>query len=140
MANHAKDTLSRKGIRATRPRLAIFDALLSKNAPINIRELSRDPLLKNIDSVTIYRTLELFEKEGLVRHVELGRREKHYESLLGRKDHHHVVCMSCKRVEDFTGCNYAALAPRALKQVSGFALITSHSFELFGLCVPCSKK
>ena len=55
--------------------------------------------LPDIDLVTIYRNLDLFVKEKLIKQVHLGTDEMQYEYQ--REPHHHAVCTDCNRVIHF---------------------------------------
>jgi len=57
-------------------------------------------LLPQIDKVTIYRNLDLFVSEGLVKAFNFGGSETLYEYQ--QHPHHHAVCIDCDRVIHFT--------------------------------------
>ena len=57
-------------------------------------------LLPEIDKVTIYRNLDLFVSEGMVKAFNLGGTETLYEYQ--QHPHHHAVCTDCDRVIHFT--------------------------------------
>lgn len=57
-------------------------------------------LLTEIDEVTIYRNLDLFVSEGIVKTLNFGGTETLYEYQ--RHPHHHAVCTDCDRVIHFT--------------------------------------
>jgi len=128
------------GFRATTPRVSILSFLTGAKYPLTIQEIIYGVGEKNIDQVTAYRTLEAFKKAGIVTQVDFQHGHAHYEFKDRAHDHHHVVCVSCEKVEDFVGCNYENLANKALKQTHGFAKIMDHSLEFFGLCNSCIKK
>lgn len=129
--------LNQAGLKKTDSRIALLD-LLSKNK----KPLSAKDIVSKIsgDKVTIYRMLEAMSKKGLIRRVDTGEREAQYEIIDHHDDHHHVICIDCKKVSDFTGCDAESLITKALKQVKDFKQITHHSFDLFGLCNTCAKK
>jgi len=56
--------------------------------------------LPNTDLVTIYRTLELFTKEKMIKQFHLTSGEAQYEYQT--EPHHHAVCTTCERVIHFT--------------------------------------
>ncbi|MBY0539627.1 transcriptional repressor [Patescibacteria group bacterium] len=134
------DLLRAHEMRATTPRLAVLSALRKTKYPMSAHDVAKAVRTKKVDMVTTYRTLESFKTAGIVTQVELQRGRAYYELSEGRKDHHHIVCINCDTVEDFTGCDYDALVKKALRQTVGFSSVTHHSLELFGMCTPCSKK
>ncbi len=132
----ARDFLRKKGIKATVPRVRVIECLLREHAPRTVSELAQT--LTTIDPVTVYRSMQLFLKHGIVREVDLRVGAVAYE-MLDEGDHHHLVCVGCKVVEDFTGCGFEKLSEIALKQSVAFAEVKSHSFELFGMCKSCAR-
>jgi Fur family transcriptional regulator, ferric uptake regulator len=123
--------------RSTEGRLALLSALKSSHEPLSVETLARQ-ISSHLDEVNVYRALESFARAGIVRRVDLHHGHVHYEFTHG-DDHHHIICTSCDKLEDFVGCEYDKLLNKALKQTSTFSKVTSHSFELFGLCNTCAK-
>jgi Fur family ferric uptake transcriptional regulator len=92
----------------------------------------------NIGLVTVYRTLEILDKLGLICEVHAG---DSCRSYLGRRPsghHHHLICSDCGIVIDFTECELEVLSQR-LSQETGFE-IDSHLLEFTGLCQACQRK
>src|SRR5207344_566826 len=86
-----------------------------------------------IDVTTVYRTLELLEEIGLVRHTHLGHGAPSFRPA--EDDHVHVVCHACGRVVDAPRDLTDALAER-LERDHGFVLDRAH-FTVFGRCQDC---
>ena len=124
------------GFRSTEGRLALLSALKRSQKPLSVETLARQ-LKSRLDEVNVYRALEAFTVAGIARHVDLQHGHAHYEFARG-DDHHHIVCTSCQKVEDFTGCEYEKLVGNALRQPRAFSKVRSHSLELFGLCTSCA--
>lgn len=57
-------------------------------------------LLPEVDKVTIYRNLDLFVSEGVVKTLNFGGTETLYEYQ--HHPHHHAVCTDCDKVIHFT--------------------------------------
>lgn len=125
------------GFRSTEGRLALLSALKRAHKPLPVEMLARQ-IGERLDEANVYRALESFTEVGITRRVDLQHGHAHYE-LKDEHDHHHIVCTSCDKVEDFTGCEYEKLAGKALRQTREFAKVTNHSLELFGLCNTCAK-
>ncbi|MDB5238093.1 MAG: ferric uptake regulator, Fur family [Candidatus Kaiserbacteria bacterium] len=131
--------IRKAGFRATKPRLLVLAFLHGIEYPASIKEIITGIGREKVDQVTVYRILEAFKAVGLVAQVDFQHGRAYYELKDAAHDHHHIVCTGCDRVEDFTGCDYDKLADKALSQTSGFAKVTNHSLELFGLCNTCVK-
>lgn len=83
---------------------------------------------------TIYRTLEVLEELGLVRHTHLSDRAPTYHSVTDH-EHFHLVCRNCHRVVSVDPEVVAPLAHR-LREEHGFVLDIGH-LAVFGHCVEC---
>lgn len=138
--NETEAILNKAGLKKTLPRVVLLELLLVSKKPISASSLFQKLKKDKADKVTIYRTLETLEKKGLIKRVDTGEREAQYEIIDHHDDHHHVICLDCKKVSDFTGCDADSLITKALKQVKDFKQITHHSFDLFGICNTCAKK
>jgi Fur family ferric uptake transcriptional regulator len=89
-----------------------------------------------VDVTTVYRTLELLEEIGLVRHAHLGHGAPSYRPA--EDQHIHVVCHSCGAVADADPSLVDPLARRLLAD-DGFVLDRSH-FTVFGRCRVCAAE
>ncbi len=82
----------------TKKRQAILDCLKQHHGTLSAKNIHAH--VPDIDLVTIYRSLDLFVKERLIREVHLGTGEAQYEYQ--HEPHHHAVCTNCERVIHFT--------------------------------------
>jgi Fe2+ or Zn2+ uptake regulation protein len=53
----------------------------------------------DIDLVTIYRNLDLFTKEKLIKRLSLSDSEAQFEYQ--KEPHHHAICLDCEKVIHF---------------------------------------
>ncbi|MEY2665263.1 MAG: hypothetical protein RLZZ480_368 [Candidatus Parcubacteria bacterium] len=84
-------------IRLTEKRTRILNTLKTHKGALSAAELHRR--MSDIDLVTIYRTLDLFVKEKMVKRVLLGTDEALFEYQ--KEPHHHAVCADCEKVIHF---------------------------------------
>ena len=87
-----------------------------------------------VNASTVYRTLEVLEELGLVRHTHLSDRAPTYHSTL-EHEHVHVVCRRCQAVRSYDPTVVAPLV-EALR-ADGFTVDVGH-LTVFGECVDCS--
>jgi Fur family ferric uptake transcriptional regulator len=122
--------LHSRGLRMTPQRDRILAAVreLGHATPEQIREA-----VPEVDLTTVYRTLELFESVGLIRHAHLGHGPASYRPA--EDDHIHVVCHGCGRVLEAPSDLVNDLE-RRLAEVSDFVLDRAH-FTVFGQCGAC---
>jgi Fur family ferric uptake transcriptional regulator len=91
-----------------------------------------------IGLVTVYRTLEIMADLNLVCRVHGEGNCRSYLMRRPKGHHHHVVCVSCGKVSDFTGCNLTELEQK-LSQETGYK-IEGHLLEFSGKCKVCLAK
>jgi Fur family ferric uptake transcriptional regulator len=84
---------------------------------------------------TVYRTLELLDDLGLIRHAHLGDRAPTYHAVTDH-EHFHLVCRECGRVESK---DRAAAGPllKHLEVEDGFQVDVGH-LTVFGTCRECA--
>ena len=88
-----------------------------------------------INLSTVYRTLELLDELGLIRHAHLSDRVPTYHSASGH-EHSHLVCRHCHRVISIDRAEIeAALEPVAGPR--GFRPDYGH-LSVFGTCSSCA--
>jgi Fe2+ or Zn2+ uptake regulation protein len=134
---HSAQQLQKIGLKVTPARLTLLSVLQTHRQPQTISDIKKQLKKTRIDLVTIYRNVELFAKIGIVKKALIRDNEAFYE--YNSTHHHHLVCQSCGRIEDFEGCNTRNLIEKALKQSQYFNSIKEHSLELFGLCKTCAS-
>jgi len=84
--------------RLTKKRQAILDALKSKKTVLSAADVHA--LVPDVDLATVYRNLEHFTNQKIIKKLQLGSQEALYEYQ--EKPHHHAVCTECERVIHFT--------------------------------------
>ena len=129
--------LRAEGRRLTRPRKAILDVLEKSKYPLSAADvharLKREQVAA--DLVTVYRTLAVLKKLGLIAQVELGEGQFRYETRHGREHHHHIRCRGCGRIADLMLCPLKKLT--ALVERETRFTVEEHSLEFFGWCPKC---
>jgi Fur family transcriptional regulator, ferric uptake regulator len=133
------EILKNKSLKVTSKRTAILNVLVTSKLPLTIVAITDLlPTGIQVDTVTIYRTMQTLVEAGMVREYALKKGVTHYEYKNGHS-HHHLVCTDCGVIEDFTICAANDISKQVLTASKKFRVITSHNFELFGLCKVCSK-
>lgn len=127
--------LRARGYRLTPQRQLVLEAVgvLGHGTPEEIATAVRRTA-SGVNISTVYRTLELLEELGLVRHTHLGHGAPTY-SVAGDDDHVHLVCRDCEGVEEASAELVADVVARLAEQ-KGFSVDVSH-FALFGRCRGC---
>ncbi|MDR3643385.1 MAG: Fur family transcriptional regulator [Candidatus Doudnabacteria bacterium] len=130
----SKEQLKAGSLKITSARLTLLDILKHAKKPLSIKEISLR--LGEVDLVTLYRNVESLQNLGIVKQINLKDRQAYYE-LSGGEHHHHLICTNCGKLEDVQ-VEEIKLNKTFLKN-HGFAKVTDHSLEFFGICKNCDR-
>lgn len=125
--------MTKIGIRYTKPRKLVFEALEHLSKPVSANEIN-DYLKNKIDLTSVYRTLGLLVKSEMVNVILFGEGKKRYELKNKNEHHHHLVCEKCGDVEDVEMKESSLF--KLVEERSKF-VIKKHNLEFFGLCPDC---
>lgn len=121
--------------RITGPRQAILEIFRAFPGPLTNREILGHMRPRQCDLATIYRSVGLLEKMGLVQRCDFGDGVARYELVGQGHHHHHLICRQCAEIVEVPEC-LAADLERQIAERSGFKALT-HKLEFFGLCPRC---
>jgi Fur family ferric uptake transcriptional regulator len=133
--------LGKRGIRLTRQRRVLVQVI--ESAP---RHLDADEILEraqkldeNITRVTVYRTLEMLKRQGLIDELDLLhlRGHRHFYETHGPRDHIHVACLRCGKVREVESPLYEELKQQ-ISRDCGIEITVSRT-EVGGYCEECRK-
>ena len=135
VAGDWRATLRGSGYRLTPQRELILRAVddLGHATPDEVLARVREQS-SAVNVSTVYRTLEVLEQLGLVRHAHLSDRAPTYHSVRER-EHFHLVCRNCHRVTSVAPDTITPLGDR-LRDEHGFVVDVGH-LTIFGHCVDC---
>ena len=132
-----EEVLRKKNIKITETRLELLKILSQANSAISYRRIKEKSDL-DLDKVTIYRTLDTFEKKGLIHSVPSIEGGKLYSYCLeGCIDHNHLdnhIHFTCERCEETT-CLYNTEIPKI--ELPSDYTFRSSKFIVSGLCANC---
>jgi Fur family ferric uptake transcriptional regulator len=130
-------TLHERGFRMTPQRQLVLDAVteLGHATPEQICASVRR-LAPAVNITTVYRTLDLLERLGLVRHTHLGHGAPTYS--VREHEHVHLVCHWCGAVAEIPTETLDELTER-LAADFGFRLDACH-VALSGTCARCATE
>jgi Fur family transcriptional regulator, ferric uptake regulator len=134
--------LGARGIRLTRQRRVLLQVVETAR-----RHLDADEILEraqeidpNITRVTVYRTIDLLKRHGLIDELDLLhlRGHRHFYESHAAQDHIHVACMRCGKVREFESELYEDLK-RQISRDCGIEITVSRT-EVGGICADCRSK
>ncbi|HBG14877.1 MAG TPA: transcriptional repressor [Synergistaceae bacterium] len=135
---NAWEILERKSIRATPARKSILEVLLKERCPLSYREVAAR-LPEGQDRVTLYRTLLLLFKEGIVHRVldmkgtwRFCAHDSGHPGCPG--NHPHFACRVCGRMECLIGSNLPFVEVEPGTEVEGKHMV------IYGVCRDCLVK
>ena len=125
--------------RSTQQRQLILEIIEQAGRHVDADEIYRRARQKspNISLSTVYRSLQLFKGLGLVEEHQLSGMRRYYEST-PRSRHHHMVCLGCGRVFEFT-CPSTERIKSRLDREEGFK-VTGVDVRLVGYCPKCQQR
>ena len=85
----------------------------------------------NISLATVYRTISIFEKNGIIKKLNLGDKKARYELVnLKRGHHYHLVDIDTGRIIEFSDKKLEQVKKDIAKRL-GYKLV-DHKLELYG--------
>jgi len=139
-----ESALRMRGFRMTLPRRVILDALsktddhlLAKDVYLRINKRHPD-----IGLTTVYRTLDLLVRMGLINKFEFGEGQSRYELAWEYKNHHHhLVCLECGKIIDYHDfiedeIKFFDRIQKSLSRKYRFK-IDNHEVYFYGKCQEC---
>jgi len=128
-----------RGIRLTRQRRAILSIIETAKQHLDAGQILRkarriDPA---IDRVTVYRTIGLLKRQGLIDELDLMhiKGEGHYYERKLDRDHIHMACLRCGKITEFVSDEFEKLKKQVEKDC-GFRVLVSR-LEIGGYCAAC---
>ncbi len=131
------EILDKYSLSNTKSRRVLFHIIASSKKPLSATEII-DRASGTMDKTTVYRTLDTFEKTGLIKHVSIGWKQKFELSDNFTHHHHHMSCIVCGKVTSFEE-SYKLLAELERLEEAYRFIIDEHVIELHGRCISCSR-
>ena len=135
-ATELKAALRQRGLRMTPQRQLILDAVASMQGHLSAEQVYQRVVrvFPDVNISTVYRTLEVLEELGVVRHTHFHDGAAEYERA-DKAPHHHMVCTRCGSGFEL---DFEVLQPLAdeLKRRYSFEADLAHT-AIVGLCRAC---
>ncbi|MFZ0661827.1 MAG: Fur family transcriptional regulator [Acidobacteriaceae bacterium] len=131
-----------RGIRLTAQRRALIETIQEATSHLDAASLlrlarKRDP---DIDRATVYRTIDLLKRMGLIDELDLMHieGEKHYYEVRTKRDHLHLACFGCGEIREFTSPSFERLK-QEIGSKNQFEIQVMR-LEVGGLCKQCAAQ
>ena len=124
----------------THQREAIASALFYSSEHLSVEDiearLRTDSV--HVGKATVYRTLDLLVRAGLVVEHDFGEGFKRYEPCSATSHHEHLVCLECGKVVEFASERIARMKA-LIADEHGFRH-HHHRLEIYGVCRECQDR
>ncbi|HSH45833.1 MAG TPA: Fur family transcriptional regulator [Longimicrobiales bacterium] len=130
--------LREQGLPVTQQREAVAEVVFASEGHLSVEDIEgrlRERGEKT-GKATVYRTLEMLVKSGLVAERDFGEGFKRYEHLFGQMPAHgHMICEECGSVTEIHERELKRLQDRIAAD-EGF-VPSRYRLEIFGVCADC---
>ena len=135
-----KDLFASQGIKNTKQRNLIFEALKQSDDPVTAEQIFLK--LKEVDASinlsTVYRILNIFVSKNLAIKSSISDDNKAMFEVNRMEHKHHLVCVGCKKILSIEDCPLERYE-KSLEEKTDFD-IKGHKLEIFGYCPECKLK
>ncbi len=140
LSKQFKDYLESCGLRLTTKRLDILEQVYAYNGHFQAEDLLVHMRRNgyNASRPTIYRTLPLLVKSGLLTEFIDAQKNTRYESIHSLKEHAHLICLRCNQIVEFKEPGIDALQ-KAVCKAHRFKAVRFRN-EIIGYCADCQAE
>ena len=124
----------------TRQRDLVAQAVLLSDEHLSVETIQRrlNDQGERVGTATIYRTLDVLVRSGLVRAHDFGEGFKRYEPMPQQAHHEHLICLRCGKVVEFQNDRLERMIP-IIADEHAFQH-QRHRVEVYGLCRECRRR
>lgn len=138
-----EELLRTKKIKVTPQRMAVYAVLKQTKEHPNVEMIYKKlkPNYPAISLATVYKTVDILKKVGLIQELNIGEGGLRYDSVTA--PHAHVYCKKCGKVADVENISLEQLQDRLpIKNVTeetGFH-VSAMQLYFYGLCPYCNNQ
>jgi len=130
-----EEALVRRGLRLTGPRRLLLQVIAAQGGLFTAEAVHRQA--PQVGRATVFRTLKALVQAGVVCRVATEEGSPRYW-LAPSLHHHHLICIACGAVRDFTHPDLETLVHRLAAAAD--LRVVGHRLEVYGLCARCQRK
>ena len=133
--------LAARGVRMTQQRRAILSVMEMAKKHLGAGQILRkaQKLDASVDRSTVYRTLDLLKRQGLIDELDLMhlQGEGHYYERKVGTGHIHMACLRCGKITEFKSELFDSLKQQ-LERECRFNIVVAR-MEIGGYCSACRR-
>lgn len=125
------EILSSAGLKCTKQRISVMEALLSAKSPMTAENIYEE--VENMSLSTVYRIVEKLCEKGILNKNTIQDSDKFYYEISSNRHRHYAVCLGCGSMK------YVDICPVHAPHVDDFT-VTGHKLEIYGYCNKCKQE
>lgn len=131
--------LREHGLPVTAQRLTIGEVMLGSERHLSADDVANELAQRHsgIGLATVYRTIELLVKSGLLVERDFGEGFRRYEPARDIPHHEHLLCTVCGKVHEFRDERLERMTT-IVAEANGFAR-QRHLLVIYGVCADCQR-
>ena len=131
--------LREHNLPVTAQRLAIAEVVLGSDRHLSAEEIEQELAARGAaaGTATVYRTLEVLVRSGLVVERDFGEGFKRFEPARDVPHHEHLLCSVCGRVKEFRDERLERMTT-LIAEAHGYAR-QRHRLVIYGVCGECQR-
>ena len=131
--------LREHGLPVTAPRLAIAEVVIGSADHLSAEEVAQalDAQGEKAGTATVYRTLDLLVRSGLVVERDFGEGFRRFEAARDVPHHEHLLCTECGSVQEFRDERLERMTT-LIAEAHDFAR-QGHRLVIRGVCGACRR-
>ncbi len=132
--------LREHGLPVTTQREQVAEVVLDAAGHLSVEDIEqrlRERSL-HIGKATVYRTLDILARSGMITERDFGEGFRRYERVPGHPHHEHLICTRCGKVIEFTNDRLERLKALVAEEY-GFQH-HHHRLDIYGVCRECQLK
>ena len=137
--NEMRASMSKLGVNVTPRRAKVLETLASTDSHPTVNEIHSEVrrIYPSTSLATIYNTIELLKEAGQVLELEFSGSPNRYDGL--RPDYHpHLICLSCRSVEDMDMFEVKDISLDLVSSASGYQIARQRT-DYYGICPECQQ-
>jgi Fur family transcriptional regulator, ferric uptake regulator len=132
--------LREHALPVTTQREQVAEAVLASRGHLSVEEIEQRLRERglHIGKATVYRTLDILARSGMITERDFGEGFRRYERVPGHPHHEHLICVRCGKVIEFTNERLERLKALVAEEY-GFQH-HHHRLDIYGVCRECQLK
>lgn len=130
--------LKSNSCKITPQRIAVYQTLKETTDHPNAETVFKKlyPTYPTMSLATVYKSLELFSKLGLIQVINIGENSFRYDAKT--EEHQHIICTKCSKIQDLNSNIFEDLSTK-VQDASSFK-IEKQQLCFYGVCSDCMRK